>query len=24
MLEDAGAWHTEEFAFFFDNTKRCE
>jgi len=23
MLEDAGAWHTAELAFF-DNTKRCE
>jgi para-nitrobenzyl esterase len=24
MLEDAGAWHTVELAFCFDNTKRCE
>jgi para-nitrobenzyl esterase len=24
MLEDAGAWHTAEHAFCFDNTKRCE
>ena len=24
MLEDAGAWHTAEVAFCFDNTKRCE
>src|SRR5689334_18138115 len=24
MLEDAGAWHTAELAFCFDNTKRCE
>ncbi len=24
MLEDAGAWHTAERAFCFDNTKRCE
>ena len=24
MLEDAGAWHTSELAFCFDNTKRCE
>jgi para-nitrobenzyl esterase len=24
MLEDAGAWHTTELAFCFDNTKRCE
>jgi para-nitrobenzyl esterase len=23
MLEDAGAWHTSELAFCFDNTKRC-
>jgi para-nitrobenzyl esterase len=23
MLEDAGAWHTAELAFCFDNTKRC-
>ena len=22
--EDAGAWHTAELAFCFDNTKRCE
>jgi len=24
MLEDAGAWHTAELAFCFDNIKRCE
>jgi para-nitrobenzyl esterase len=24
MLEDAGAWHTSELQFCFDNTKRCE
>ena len=24
MLEGAGAWHTAELAFCFDNTKRCE
>ena len=24
MLEDAGAWHTAELAFCFDNTKRCQ
>jgi para-nitrobenzyl esterase len=24
MLEDAGAWHTAELIFCFDNTKRCE
>jgi len=24
MLEDAGAWHTAELAFCFDNTQRCE
>jgi para-nitrobenzyl esterase len=24
MLEDAGAWHTAELAFCFDNTKLCE
>lgn len=24
MLEDAGAWHTAELQFCFDNTKRCE
>jgi para-nitrobenzyl esterase len=24
MLEDAGAWHTAELAFCFDNVKRCE
>jgi para-nitrobenzyl esterase len=24
MLEDAGAWHTSELAFCFDNTKRCD
>jgi len=24
MLEDAGAWHTAELAFCFDNTKRSE
>jgi para-nitrobenzyl esterase len=24
MLEDAGAWHTAELVFCFDNTKRCE
>ena len=24
MLEDAGAWHTSELAFCFDNMKRCE
>ncbi|MGO8764768.1 MAG: carboxylesterase/lipase family protein [Limisphaerales bacterium] len=24
MLEDAGAWHTSELAFCFDNAKRCE
>jgi para-nitrobenzyl esterase len=24
ILEDAGAWHTSELAFCFDNTKRCE
>jgi para-nitrobenzyl esterase len=24
MLEDAGAWHTADLAFCFDNTKRCE
>jgi len=24
MLEDAGAWHTAELAFCFDNMKRCE
>ncbi len=23
MLEEAGAWHTAELAFCFDNTKRC-
>ncbi|GIU79023.1 MAG: carboxylic ester hydrolase [Bryobacteraceae bacterium] len=23
MLEDAGAWHTSELAFCFDNTERC-
>jgi para-nitrobenzyl esterase len=23
MLEDAGAWHTAELAFCFDNTLRC-
>ncbi len=23
ILEDAGAWHTAELAFCFDNTKRC-
>ncbi len=23
MLEDAGAWHTAELAFCFDNTERC-
>jgi para-nitrobenzyl esterase len=23
MLEDAGAWHTAELAFCFDNTQRC-
>ena len=23
MLEDAGAWHTAELAFCFDNTARC-
>ena len=23
MLEDAGAWHTSELAFCFDNTSRC-
>jgi para-nitrobenzyl esterase len=23
MLEDAGAWHTAELAFCFDNTRRC-
>ena len=23
MLEDAGAWHTAELAFCFDNAKRC-
>jgi len=23
MLEGAGAWHTAELAFCFDNTKRC-
>jgi para-nitrobenzyl esterase len=23
MLEDAGAWHTAELQFCFDNTKRC-
>ena len=23
MLEEAGAWHTSELAFCFDNTKRC-
>jgi para-nitrobenzyl esterase len=23
MLEDAGAWHTSELAFCFDNTARC-
>ena len=24
MLEDAGAWHTAELQFCFDNTKRCQ
>lgn len=24
MLEDAGAWHTAELAFCFDNSRRCE
>src|SRR5690348_7523828 len=24
MLEDAGAWHTAELAFCFENTKRCD
>jgi para-nitrobenzyl esterase len=24
MLENAGAWHTAELQFCFDNTKRCE
>lgn len=24
MLEDAGAWHTAELAFCFDNTERCD
>lgn len=24
MLEDAGAWHTAELAFCFDNTRRCD
>jgi para-nitrobenzyl esterase len=24
MLENAGAWHTSELAFCFDNAKRCE
>jgi para-nitrobenzyl esterase len=24
MLEGAGAWHTADLAFCFDNTKRCE
>lgn len=24
MLEDAGAWHTSELQFCFENTKRCE
>jgi para-nitrobenzyl esterase len=24
LLEDAGAWHTAELAFCFDNTKRCQ
>ena len=24
MLEDAGAWHTSDLQFCFDNTKRCE
>jgi para-nitrobenzyl esterase len=24
MLEDAGAWHTSELAFCFDNTLRCK
>jgi para-nitrobenzyl esterase len=24
MLEDAGAWHTAELAFCFDNTERCK
>ena len=24
MLEDAGAWHTAELAFCFDNTLRCD
>jgi para-nitrobenzyl esterase len=24
MLEDAGAWHTSELAFCFDNTLRCQ
>jgi para-nitrobenzyl esterase len=24
MLEGAGAWHTSELQFCFDNTKRCE
>jgi para-nitrobenzyl esterase len=24
MLEDAGAWHTADLQFCFDNTKRCE
>jgi len=24
ILKDAGAWHTAELAFCFDNTKRCQ
>jgi para-nitrobenzyl esterase len=24
MLENAGAWHTADLQFCFDNTKRCE
>lgn len=24
MLEDAGAWHTAELVFCFDNTRRCD
>ncbi len=24
MLEDAGAWHTSDLQFCFDNTRRCE
>jgi para-nitrobenzyl esterase len=24
MLEDAGAWHTQDLTFCFDNAKRCE